>query len=164
MLELRLRADAKRIASMRSAISRECRRASVDPEHAYKVALVAEQLVLPGDADSGRARRGRAPDVLVLVTVQSAETMLMVREMRGERGELGARRQRILEEHTSRWSTVSAGDGRTIWAEIARPAVRKPAPAEPVAAPEAPAPTAPVETVTINRDETPAGRVLVTSE
>ena len=161
MLELRLRADAKRIASMRDAISRECRRASVDPEHAYKVALVAEQLVLPNDDNGARARRGRAPEVLVLVTVQSGETMLMVRELRGERGELGARRQRVLEEHTSRWSTVSAADGRTIWAELARSAARKPAPAAPVAAP---AGTAAVETVAIPHDDTRAGRVLVASD
>ena len=58
--------------------------------------------------------------MLVIVTVQSDATMLMLRDPRPERPELGERRARVLQEHTSRWSTMCGRDGRTIWAEIAR--------------------------------------------
>ena len=129
MLELRLTADAKRIASMRDAIGRECRRVHAGTEHAETVALITEQLVNGDDGGGTRTRarargRGRSGagsgEVFVLVTVQSDATMLMVRDPRPECPELGDRRRELLEEYTSRWSTMSGRDGRTIWAEISR--------------------------------------------
>jgi hypothetical protein len=110
MLELRLTADAKRIASMRAAIGRECRLSNVGAEHAEMVALLAEQLLT-----------GRRSEVLVVVTVQSDATLLMVRDTRPDNAQLGARRQDLLNGCTTRWSTMSGSDGRTIWAEISRP-------------------------------------------
>src|SRR4051794_3227331 len=108
MLELYLTADPKRLASMRDAVARECGRARLAPEHAAVVALVTEQLV----------GSRRSSEVFVLVTVQSDATMLMVRDPRPQHAELGADRHRLLERYTSRWSTISGRDGRTIWAEI----------------------------------------------
>lgn len=129
MLELRLTADAKRVTAMRKAISRECRRSNVGPEHAETVAFVAEQLVGGGDGARGRGRRPERPsEVLVIVTVQSDATMLMVRVARPAHAELGDRREQVLRNHTSRWSTMSGRDGRTIWAEITRTAVGASAP------------------------------------
>jgi hypothetical protein len=60
--------------------------------------------------------------VLVIVTVQSDATMLMVRETKRGQADLGDRRRRLLEDGTTRWSTMSGRDGRTIWAEIPRTA------------------------------------------
>jgi hypothetical protein len=123
MLELRLTADVKRVTAMRKAIS-QCRRANVGPEHAEMVAFVAEQLV---DGDDGPRRRGRRAErpsvVLVIVTVQSDAIMLMVRVARPAHTELGDRRERVLQSHASRRSTMSGRDGRTIWAEITRSTV-----------------------------------------
>jgi hypothetical protein len=137
MLELRVTADVKRIASMRDAIRRECERAQTGVEHAEMVAYVAERLV----GSPGRTRVGRRPpEMLIIVTVQSDATMLMVREPRPAQSELGAERQCMLAHHTTRWSTMSGRDGRTIWAEIARTAgpvpetVAAAAPEPPVAA------------------------------
>ncbi len=120
MLELRLTADAKRIASMRDAIHRECLRLDATPRHAEAVALLAERLASGGDAGLGRRAGRRRAEVLVIVTVQSDATMLMVRESTPDQIELGARRQLLLQSSASRWSTMSGGEGRTIWAEIAR--------------------------------------------
>jgi hypothetical protein len=125
MLELRLPADTKRIAAMVAAIRSECLRAQTTLAHADAVALVAAGLV-GGDGDAtpgGRSRRReRAPEVLVIVTVQSDATLLMVRETRPASGELGEGRRRLLDAQTLRWSTVSGRDGRTVWTEIARTA------------------------------------------
>jgi hypothetical protein len=130
MLELRLTADAKRVTAMRKAISRECRRANVGPEHVETVAFVAEQLVGGDDAPRRRGRRAERPSaVLVIVTVQSDATMLMVRVARPAHSELGDRRERLLQSHASRWSTMSGRDGRTIWAEITRSTVGESVPA-----------------------------------
>ena len=119
MIELRLTADVKRIASMRDAIRRECERAQTGVEHAEMVAFVAEHLV--GGYGRERKRAGRrSSEVLMIVTVQSDATMLMVRDPRPPQAELGESRQRMLTEHTTRWSTMSGRDGRTVWAEIAR--------------------------------------------
>ena len=129
MLELRLTADVKRIASMRDAIRRECERGRTGVVHGEMVAFVVEHLVVFAD----RKRVGRrSSEVLVIVTVQSDATMLMVRDPRPTHVELGEQRRRILEEQTTRWSTISGRDGRTVWAEIVRTA--GPAP-EPVAPP-----------------------------
>lgn len=123
MLELRLTTDAKRVTAMRKAIGRECRRSNARAEHAETVAFVAEQLVGEDDGARRRGRRAERPsEVLVIVTVQSDATMLMVRVARPAQPELGDRRERVLQSHTSRWSTMSGRDGRTIWAEIARTA------------------------------------------
>ena len=60
MLELRLTADAKRIASMREAIGRECMRMKADAQHAEVVALVVEQLVVdPVEKGARPSRAGR---------------------------------------------------------------------------------------------------------
>ena len=56
----------------------------------------------------------------MIVTVQSDATMLMVRDPRRRTPSSATPRQRMLQEHTTRWSTMSGRDGRTIWAEIAR--------------------------------------------
>ncbi len=125
MLELRLIADAKQIASMRDAIRRECERMNTGPDHAEMVGSVAEELVV-------RPRRSRTPKVFVIVTVQSDATMLMVREPGPDRAELSDRRRQVLQECTERWTTMCGRDGRTIWAEIARTSRR-----EPVSAPTA---------------------------
>jgi hypothetical protein len=120
MLELRLTADAKRIAAMSAAIRRECRRARAEPEHAASLVLVAERL-LGTDDEAGRRRRGeRHSEVLVVVTVQSDATMLMVRELRPGRAPLGAQRRDLLDAHATRWSTVCGREGRTVWVEIPR--------------------------------------------
>ena len=58
----------------------------------------------------------------MLVTVQSDATMLMVRDAQPGTAELGDRRNHVLEQYTTRWSTISGRDGRTIWAEIDRDA------------------------------------------
>jgi hypothetical protein len=129
MLELRL-TDAKRITSMGEAIRRECRRVNAGPQHADTLVFVAEQLV--GEDDRGRARgrrAERASEVLVIVNVQSDATMLMVRHARPAPRELGDRREWLLQEYATRWSTMSGGDGRTIWAEISPTRVAEPAPA-----------------------------------
>jgi len=108
MLEIRLPADARRIAAMGDAIRRECRRAGAEVEHGDAVAHVAEELV-----------RG-ASDVLVVLTVQSDATLLMVRDARPQHAELGDRRHQLLQRSTARWSTICGRDGRTIWVEITR--------------------------------------------
>jgi hypothetical protein len=123
MLELRLTADVKRIAAMRDAIRRECERSKAGPEHAEAVAYVVEQLVGVPESRSGTRSRvwsRRSGDVFVVVTVQSDATMLMIRDTRPERSCLDETRDRLLEEHTSHWSTMSGRDGRTVWAEVAR--------------------------------------------
>jgi hypothetical protein len=124
MLELRLTADEKKIAAMHLAVERECERSKTGPDHVARVALIVEQLVgvpEPRGRGRGRSRRARTPgDVFVIVTVQSDATMLIVRDTRPEHGGLGERRQQVLEDHTSSWSTMSGPDGRTVWAEIAR--------------------------------------------
>ena len=138
MIELRLTADVKRIASMRDAIRRECARAQTGVEHAEMVAFVAEHLV--GGYGRERKRTGRrSSEVMMIVTVQSDATMLMVRDPRPAQAELGEARQRMLKDHTTRWSTMSGRDGRTVWAEIARKAGTAPAPAPVVASAKAPA-------------------------
>jgi len=130
MLELRLTADVKRIASMRDSIRRECERAQTGVEHAEMVAFVAEHLVA-GYGPKRRRFGRRSPEVMMIVTVQSDATMIMVRDPRPAHVELGEARQRMLQQHTTRWSTISGRDGRTVWAEIARTARSIP---EPVAA------------------------------
>ena len=120
MLELRLTADAKRMAALRSAIADECRRAKADPEHAATVALVAERLIV---SDPEAPKRARRSDVFVIVTVQSDATMLMVRVAKPARAELDESRLGLLDTNTTRWSTMSGADGRTIWAEIPRAAL-----------------------------------------
>jgi hypothetical protein len=132
MLELRLNADAKRIAAMRAAVAQECRRSKADDAHAAVVANVVEQLIAGGGA--GRGKRGRRSEVFVVVTVQSDATMLMVRYHGPFHADLDERRHRLLNEHTASWSTISGAEGRTIWAEIAR---STPVPAEPEPAPVA---------------------------
>ena len=123
MLELRLTADAKRIASMRDAIRRECDRSKAGRDHAETVAFVIEQLVTGDDRESG-ARRGRrarrSSERFVIVTVHSDATMLMVREPRPVQVDLGERRRRLLHEATARWSTIAGREGRTICAEVPR--------------------------------------------
>ncbi len=123
MLELRLTADEKKIAAMHLAIERECERSKTGRDHAGRVALVVEQLVGAPEPRGGRGRRLRnRGDVFVIVTVQSDATMVILRDTRPEHGGLGVRRQQVLEEHTSSWSTVSGPDGRTVWVEVARTA------------------------------------------
>ncbi|HEV7524704.1 MAG TPA: hypothetical protein VGP92_07045 [Acidimicrobiia bacterium] len=124
MLEFRITADAKRIASMCDAIRRECEGARVGNEHADAVVRIVEQLVAQDEAEPGRTgggRRRRPVEALVIVTVQSDATMVMVREPRPAQTALGERRRRLLDESTVRWSTISGRDGRTTWAEIVRP-------------------------------------------
>ena len=134
MLELRLTADAKRMAALRSAIADECRRCKADPEHAVTLALVAERLIV-NDAEAGT--RARRSDVFVIVTVQSDTTMMMVRVAKPVRRDLDCERLRLLDTHTVRWSTISSIDGRTVWAEIPRAARTPPAPVPPASAPVA---------------------------
>ena len=120
MLELRLSADAKRVASMRDAVHRECERLHAGSEHAEAITLVLERLVGTEPGTGRRRVRGRrSGDVFVIVTVQSDATMLMVRDPLPESDELGEARQRLLREHTSGWSTMKGREGRTVWAEIA---------------------------------------------
>ena len=130
MLELRLNADAKGIAAMRAAIAQECRRSNADDEHGALVATVVERLILGESPGSGK--RSRRSDVFVVVTVQSDATMLMVRDRGLLAADLDDHRQRLLDEHSVCWSTISGADGRTIWAEISRTA---PAASEPEADP-----------------------------
>jgi hypothetical protein len=131
MLELRLTADPKRIASMRDLVRRECDRSKAGADHAAEVALLIEQLVDVEEEAAGRRgfRIRRRGDVFVVVTVQSDETMLMLRDTREEQGGLGDRRQRLLEQHTSSWSTIMGPDGRTVWAEVPRALRPEPEPA-----------------------------------
>jgi hypothetical protein len=121
MLELRVVVGARQLACMRDAIARECRRVRADDDHVERVCDLACALIA-GDEPFAAARRLVTRDgrVLVLVTVQSDATMLLVRDPRGSRDELGDRRHNALEASTSRWSTMSGVDGRTTWAEIPR--------------------------------------------
>src|SRR5262245_58984604 len=123
MLELRVVVGARQLACMREAIVRECRRADADDEHTERVCTLAAELITPDAPAAARrfARRDRA--VLVVVTVQSDSTMLLVRDPRAPRDELGERRQSALHHLTARWSTMSGVDGRTIWAEVPRAVV-----------------------------------------
>jgi hypothetical protein len=152
MIELRLTADVKRIAAMRDAIRRECARVETSVEHAEMVAFVAEPLV--GGFGPSRKRTGRRlSEVLMIVTVQSDATMLMVRDPRPTHAELGESRQRMLQQHTTRWSTMSGRDGRTVWAEIARPAGPTP---EPVAVAPVPVVATPSERNAVAEPADPA--------
>jgi len=110
MLELRLATDPKRITAMRASVARECRRATSDTTHADAVAFLAAELL------SERSRT----EALVVVTTHSDVTTLMVRMSGADRGALDARRRTLLESLTTRWSTMSGRDGRTILAEIPR--------------------------------------------
>ncbi len=153
MLELRLTVDAKRLASMREAVTQECLRANVDTAHAHRVAFLAELLIDHGasrEARHGRRRlRARRPEALVIVTVQSDATMLMVRETTPRPTDLGPLREQLLEAFTARWSTMAGLDGRTIWAEVTRaagPAV-EPSTASPASPASASVPGAPALSV-----------------
>jgi hypothetical protein len=121
MLELRVVGGARQLACMREAIARECRRGRADDDHVERVCALACELIakdVPISAARPLVRRERP--VLVLVTVHSDATMLLVRDSRAARDDLGDRRHSALEASTSRWSTMSGVDGRTIWAEIPR--------------------------------------------
>jgi hypothetical protein len=121
MLELRVVVGARQLACMRDAIARECRRARADDDHAERVCALAGELIT-GDATVAQMRRfvRRDGPVLVVVTVQSDSSMLLVRDPRAARDELGDRRHTALRELASRWSTMSGIGGRTIWAEVPR--------------------------------------------
>jgi hypothetical protein len=124
MLELRVVVGARQLACMREAIARECRRAGADDEHVERVCALASDLIAahtPVEPERRFARRDGP--VLVVVTAQSDATMLLVRDPRVARDDLGEHRHSALHEVTSRWSTMSGADGRTIWAEIPRVAV-----------------------------------------
>src|SRR4051812_44702000 len=108
MLELRLNADAKRIAAMRAAVAQECRRSKADDAHGVVVASVVEQLIA---GDGARRKHGRRSEVFVVVTVQSDATMLMVRDHGPFQADLDERRHRLLDEHTASWSTISGAEG-----------------------------------------------------
>jgi hypothetical protein len=121
MLELRVVVGARQLACMREAIARECRCARADDDHVERVcALTCELIAKDAPIAAARSFVRRDGPVLVLVTVHSDSTMLLVRDPRSAREELGARRHNALEASTSRWSTMSGVDGRTIWAEIPR--------------------------------------------
>jgi hypothetical protein len=121
MLELRVVVGARKIASMRDAIARECRRVDAADDHVERVCTVAVELITDDVSARGLARRENS--VLVVVTVHSDSTMLLVRDPAATRGRLGDRRYAVLQESTARWSTMSGSEGRTIWAEIPRVAV-----------------------------------------
>jgi hypothetical protein len=123
MLELRVVVGERQLACMREAIARECVRAGADGEHVARVCKLACDLIVT-DAPDAQARRfvRRDRPVLVVVTVQSDATMLLVRDPRATRDELGDRRHTTLASLSSRWSTMSGIDGRTIWAEVSRSA------------------------------------------
>jgi hypothetical protein len=123
MLELRVVVGARQIACLREAIARECARAGADAEHVEHVCTLACELITTDahDAQSPRFARRERP-VLIVVTVQSDATMLLVRDPRATRDELGDRRHTALEAASPRWSTMSGIDGRTIWAEVPRSA------------------------------------------
>jgi hypothetical protein len=120
VLELRVVVRARQLACMREAIARECRRARADDDHVERVCALACDLITTDPVAPARHFTRRDDQVLVLVTAQSDATMLMVRDLRTARDELGHRRQTALRESACRWSTMSGVDGRTIWAEIPR--------------------------------------------
>lgn len=121
MLELRVVIGTRQLASLRAAIVDECRRAGADEDHTERVCALAAQLIAgEGIAPPPRRLARRDGAVLVVVTVQSDATMLLVRDPRAARDELGDHRLRALQESACRWSTMSGADGRTIWAEVAR--------------------------------------------
>src|SRR5690349_13054821 len=121
MLELRVVVGTRQLASMGAAIAGECRRAGADDDHTESVCSLATQLVAKeGVALPARRFARRDGAVLVVVTVQSDATMLLVRDPRAARDELGDRRLAALQESACRWSTMSGADGRTIWAEVPR--------------------------------------------
>jgi hypothetical protein len=120
MLELRVVVGAKQLACMREAIARECRLARADDDdHVERVCALASELIAREPIAQTRSFP-RREHVLVLVTAQSDATMLLVRDGRTARDELGDRRHTALEASATRWSTMSGIDGRTIWAEIPR--------------------------------------------
>ena len=121
MLELRVVVGARQLACMREAIARECRRVRADDDHVERVCELACELITKNEAlTTARSFVRRDSPVLVLVTVQSDATMLLVRDPRAGRDELGESRHNALDTSASRWSTMSGADGRTIWAEIPR--------------------------------------------
>ena len=95
--------------------------ARADDDHVERVCTLACDLITADSVAAARPRRDN--QVLVLVTVHSDATMLLVRDPRAARDELGDRRHTALQESTCRWSTMSGVDGRTIWAEIPRAVV-----------------------------------------
>src|SRR5262249_20426916 len=120
MLELRVVVGARQLACMREAIARECRLARADDDHVERVCALTSDLIVNAPVAPPRPFGRRDPHVLVLVTAQSDATMLLVRDARSARDELGDRRHTALETSATRWSTMSGIDGRTIWAEIPR--------------------------------------------
>jgi hypothetical protein len=124
MLELRVVVGARQLAGLREAIARECRRARADDDHVDRVCALATDLIQAHEPDASTRRFARRDGpVLIVVTAQSDATMLLVRDPRAMRDDLGERRHTALHELTSRWSTMSGSDGRTIWAEVPRIAV-----------------------------------------
>jgi len=123
MLELRVVVGAKQLARLREEIAAECRRVGALDDHVERVCALAGELICsdPPGTPSRFGRRNGA--VLVIVTVQSDSTMLLIRDPRAARDVLGDRRRAALDGLTSRWSTMSGSDGRTIWAEVPRAAV-----------------------------------------
>jgi hypothetical protein len=124
MLELRVVVGARQLACMRESIARECRRARADEDHVARVCALASDLITThSPVEPARRFAPRDGPVLVVVTAQSDATMLLVRDPRAPRDDLGELRHAALHDATSRWSTMSGVDGRTIWAEIPRAAV-----------------------------------------
>jgi hypothetical protein len=124
MLELRVVVGARQIAGMRDAIARECRLARADDDHVERVCALASDLIVNAPIADPRSLSRRNHHVLVLVTAQSDATMLLVRDPRAARDQLGDHRHTALATSAARWSTMSGVDGRTIWAEIPRAVVR----------------------------------------
>ena len=122
MLELRLNAEPKRIAAMRVAIARACRRRTNDAAHAD---LVSSFVATLATEQSSSTRQS----LLVIVTEHTDVTSVMMRFTPPADYGLTPNVRRLLERTTSRWTTMSGRDARTILAEIpVAPTVAEPVP------------------------------------
>jgi len=137
MLEFRFNAEPKRIAAMRVAIARTCRRWTNDAAHADLVASFVARLATEQSCSTRQS-------LFVILAEHSDVTSVMMRFARAEEYGLTPNVRRMLERTTTRWSTMSGRDGRTILAEIPRaPAVNEGIPLRLTAATPA-GPAAPV--------------------
>jgi hypothetical protein len=101
-----------RIDELHSELREKCEKAGVDAETVSRVQWVLEELSLSGSTARSRLHFSSA--------VFRDGIVLMLRDTADHAEHLDERRQTILREHASTWSTVGGSDGRTLCFEIPR--------------------------------------------